>query len=147
MSLTRNITLNGGISAMITMAKWQQAQWVAYRKHMSSSICTVPPPVAYDSGGCLWQVSPHVSSMSLPKPSLSINYGRDEIRVMQPFVSPSQGDPAQSKICCYFLFLTQQKKEERNRKRRKEVKQTEQPLAHYVTEERKCKVTEAGGLH
>lgn len=113
------------------MGKWHQAPCVANRNMCHHRF--VPPPVAYDSWGMLMTSIPHVSAMSHPKPSLSINYGQDEIRVSirQPFISRSLGDPAQGNICCFFFFFFVPLRTKN--KRCKEMNQSELPNTCLVT--------------
>lgn len=62
--------------------------------------------------------APVLAPVSLPKPSLSINYRQDEMQlsVWQPLISPSQRDPAQRHICCFSVLSLSERdqKDEKN---------------------------------
>lgn len=112
----------------------------------------VPPPVAYDSWGMLMTSIPHVSAMSFPKPSLSINYGQDEIRVpiRQPFISWLPGTPGTKKhLLLFIIFFFGSLSEQEQGKQRNEPKwiclidvKKQWITKKKSARKRKCKVTE-----
>ena len=89
---------------MLKMEKWHQVHRAANRNMCHHRF--VPPPVAYGSWDMLMTSIPVLAQCPFPKPSLSINYGQDEIRVpiRQPFISRSQGDPARRNVCFFSLM-------------------------------------------
>lgn len=133
----------GAYLQMLKIGKRHQVHRVANRNMCHHWF--VPPPVAYDSWGMLMTSILHVSATSLPKPGLSINYGQDEIRVpiRQPFISRSQGDPAQRKFAFHFFLSLSEQEQGMQRDERKWISSRDEQTVNNKEEihlERKCKV-------
>lgn len=115
----------GAYLRRLKMGKCHQVHRVANRNMCHHRF--VPPPVAYDSWGMLMTSIPHVSAMSFPKPSLSINYGQDEIRVpiRQPFISWLPGTPGTKKHLLLFIIFFFLGPSQNKNKGSKEMNQSE----------------------